>query len=96
MVNKTKQIQQLMPQKPAQPKPLTKEEQAQQIARFFTQKREQYFQLILANTLQNPNALNKIDHKTSVLACVEIALQAADYALEKLFPPPEEKKEDAE
>lgn len=80
-----------MPQKPAPAqRPLTKEEQAQQIARFFTQKREQYFQLILANTLQNPNC--KLDLKT----CVDLSLQAADYALEKLFPLPEEKKEDAE
>ena len=82
MVNKTKQIQQLMPQKPAAPKPLTKEEQAQQIARFFQQKRESYFQMILANAIQ-------ADYKNVALKqIVDESLEAADYAIEKLFPLP--------
>ena len=65
---------------PTAPKPLTDEEKAQQIARFFTQKREALFQGILFNTLQNPNC--KLDLET----CVDCALKAADYALEKLYP----------
>lgn len=83
-----------MPQKPAQPKPLTKEEQAQQIARFFTQKREQYFQLILGNAIQNATNLKAADGVVDLRALIDASLQAADYALEKLFPLPEEKKED--
>ncbi|MBR1575874.1 MAG: hypothetical protein IJ654_05420 [Bacteroidales bacterium] len=63
-------------------KPITKEEQAAQIARFFSQKREQYFQTILANSLQAGAPLN--------LDTVDKALAAADYALEKLYPVPKE------
>ena len=65
-------------------KPLTKEEQAAQIARFFSQKREALFQLILANLLQNPNC------KADLEPVVDAALKAADYALEKLYPIPQE------
>lgn len=72
-----------MPPKQA-PAPLTKEEKAAQIARFFTQKREQLFQLILANLLQNPNC------KTDLEPVVDYALKTADYALEKLYPIPQE------
>ena len=85
MVNKTKQIQQLMPQKPQAPKPLTKEEQAQQIARFLTQKREQYFQLILGNAIRAGAPI--------MLDTVDKALLAADHALEVLFPMPKEGEE---
>lgn len=86
-----------MPQKPAPAqRPLTKEEQAQQIARFFTQKREQYFQLILGNAIQNATNLKNADGVADFRALIDASLQAADYALEKLFPLPEEKKEDAE
>lgn len=83
MANKTKEIGRLMPPKQA-PAPLTKEEKAAQIARFFTQKREQLFQLILANLLQNPNC------KTDLEPVVDYALKTADYALEKLYPIPQE------
>lgn len=83
MANKTKEIGRLMPPKQA-PAPLTKEEKAAQIARFFTQKREQLFQLILANLLQNPNC------KADLEPVVDAALKAADYALEKLYPIPQE------
>lgn len=72
--------------RPATPaaKPLTKEEQEAQIARFFSQKRESLFQLILANLLQNPNC------KTDLEPVVDAALKAADYAIEKLYPLPKE------
>lgn len=72
--------------RPATPaaKPLTKEEQAAQIARFFSQKREALFQLILANLLQNPNC------KADLEPVVDAALKAADYAIEKLYPLPKE------
>ena len=64
------------------PAPLTKEEQAQQIARFFAQKREALFQGILFN------AVNGGAKPTTAL--VDEALAAADYALEKLYPLPKE------
>lgn len=72
--------------RPATPaaKPLTKEEQAAQIARFFSQKREALFQLILANLLQNPKC------KTDLEPVVDYALKIADYAIEKLYPLPKE------
>lgn len=72
--------------RPATPavKPLTKEEQAAQIARFFSQKRESLFQLILANLLQNPKC------RADLEPVVDAALKAADYAIEKLYPLPKE------
>lgn len=72
--------------RPATPaaKPLTKEEQAAQIARFFSQKREAFFQLILANLLQNPNC------KADLEPVIDAAIKAADYAIEKLYPLPKE------
>lgn len=65
---------------------LTPEQKAEQVARFFTQKREQYFQLILANLIQAG---------TPPKDAVDLAIEGADYAIEKLFPLPTEKKEDA-
>ena len=78
MTNKTKDIQRLMPQKPQQPKPLTQEEKAQQIARFLSQKREQYFQIILGGMI-HAGAEPK--------QAVDLALDAADYAMQKLYAP---------
>lgn len=69
---------------------LTPEQKAEQVARFFTQKREQYFQLILGNILHNPES-----RAISVKTAVDLALEGADYTIEKLFPLPTEKKEDA-
>ena len=65
---------------------LTPEQKAEQVARFFTQKRESYFQLILANLIQAG---------THPKDAVDLAITGADYAIEKLFPLPTEKKEDA-
>ena len=65
---------------------LTNEQKAEQVARFFTQKRESYFQLILANLIQAG---------THPKDAVDLAIEGADYAIEKLFPlPTAEKKED--
>ena len=69
---------------PTAPKPLTDEEKSQQIARFFTQKREQYFQGILFNLVQNPTI--KWETNMNLRFAVDAALDAADYALEKLYP----------
>lgn len=68
-----------MANKPVKPKPLTDEEKKQQIVRFFAQKRESYFQLILANSIQAG---------THPKQAVDLALEATDYAIEKLFPVP--------
>ena len=63
---------------------LTPEQKAEQVARFFTQKRESYFQLILANLIQAG---------THPKDAVDLAIEGADYAIERLFPLP--KAEDA-
>ena len=49
-MNKTKPIKPVM----MQPKPLTKEEQAQRFAQFLAQKKEQLFQGCLFSLLSNP------------------------------------------
>ena len=67
---------------------LTPEQKAEQVARFFSQKREQYFQLILGNILHNPEY-----HEITVKTAVDLAIEGADYAIEMLFPLP--KAEDA-
>lgn len=81
---------------PTAPKPLTDEEKAQQIARFFAQKREQLFQGILFNLLQNPGCVHAqkvtvkadgVERQTyNTIDIVDEAIAAADYALEKLYP----------
>ena len=68
-----------MANKPLKPKPLTDEEKQQQIVRFFAQKRESYFQLILGNLIRAGRTTKD---------AVDIAIEAADYAIEKLFPVP--------
>ena len=75
--------------KPAAPahKP-TKEEQAQQIARFFSQKREQYFSLILGNIIR----ANYRGEGLNIF--IDLALEAADHAIEKLYPLPAEPKQE--
>lgn len=84
---------------------LTPEQKAEQVARFFTQKREQYFQIILGNLLRNEKATHETmvtvsgkdgsQHtKVNILDIVDNAIEGADYAIEKLFPLPTEKKED--
>jgi hypothetical protein len=60
---------------------LTDEERAAQIARFFTQKREQFFMMALGNLLQAG---------TEPHQAVDLALETADRAIEKLYPVPKE------
>ena len=72
--------------KPSQPIRLpqqTKEEQEMQIARFLANKKETFFQLILANLIQAG---------THPKQAVDLAIEGADYAITKLYPV--EKKED--
>lgn len=66
---------------------LTNEQKAEQVARFFSQKRESYFQGLLFNLAHNagPDA--------DIKAIVDKAIEGADYAIERLFPLPTEKKE---
>ena len=85
---------------PAKPAPLTEEEKAAQIARFFAQKREQFFQGILFNAIQSANIVpvrQGINGKdlTDIVQydfrpLVDAALVSADYAIEKLYPVPKE------
>lgn len=89
----------LKPTTPAQ-KALTDEEKAAQVARFFTQKREQLFQLILANAMQSAHivpARQGFKEETmedfvqyDFRPFIDASLVAADYALEKLYPIPAE------
>lgn len=83
---------------------MTAEEKKIQVERFFAQKRESYFQLILANILQNEAVTHETlvtikgedmtEHRqANLIDIVDFALDAADYALEKLFPLPKEDKE---
>ena len=83
---------------------LTNEQKAEQVARFFSQKRESYFQLILANLLRNEKVTHetmvtvsgkdgKEHHQVNILEIVDTAFEGADYAIERLFPLP--KAEDA-
>lgn len=66
---------------------LTNEQKAEQVARFFSQKRESYFQGLLFNLAHTagPDA--------DIKAIVDKAIEGADYAIERLFPLP--KAEDA-
>lgn len=91
--------------KPAQPLRLpsqTKEEQEMQIARFLANKKESFFQLILANLLQNEaitadkygeNPDGTVTKKPfDIKAVIDLANEGADYILTKLYPV--QKKED--
>lgn len=92
--------------KPSQPIRLpqqTKEEQEMQMARFLSNKKETFFQLILANLLQNPNTIKETRvtvsgkeeitrHKFNIADLVDAAIEGADYAITKLYLV--EKKED--
>ena len=81
--------------KPAQPIRLpsqTKEEKEMQIARFLANKKESFFQLILANLLQNPVIANPNDGHIVLQEIIDSANDGADYILTKLYPV--QKKED--
>ena len=68
---------------------LTPEQKAEQVARFFTQKRQELFNGLLFNRAHaaGPDA--------DIKDVVDKAITGADYAIEKLFPLPTEKKEGA-
>jgi hypothetical protein len=76
--------------KPAAGAPvLTDQQKAEQIARFFTQKRQELFNGLLFNFA------NAAGPDADIKAVVDNAITGADYAIEKLFPlPTAEKKED--
>ena len=61
---------------------LTPEQKAEQVARFFAQKRESYFQGLLFNLAHTAGP------EADIKAIVDKAIEGADYALEKLFPLP--------
>ena len=73
--------------KPVKPllaaKPATQEEKERQVALYLANEKKTYFQLILANLIQAG---------THPKNAVDLAIEAADYAIEKLYPV--EKKED--
>ena len=66
---------------------LTNEQKAEQVARFFSQKRESYFQGLLFNLAHTagPDA--------DIKAIVDKAIEGADYAIERLFPLPKAEDE---
>ena len=66
---------------------LTPEQKAEQVARFFAQKRESYFQGLLFNLAHTAGP------EADIKAIVDKAIEGADYAIERLFPLPTEKKE---
>ena len=72
-----------------------------QIARFLANKKETFFQLILASLIQNPAFVQMKEgingdlsefKAISVRAAIDAAADGADYAITKLYPV--EKKED--
>ena len=83
------------------PQPPSKNEQ---ILRAIAMKRESYFQLILANLLQNESiTANRFvelkdghlsEEKMDINGIVDTALKAADHALELLYPIKPEKPEE--
>lgn len=60
---------------------MTEEEKQQQVVRFLAQKRESYFQLILANILQTGK-------NTNVKECIDAALEGSDYIMQKMYTEP--------
>ena len=91
----------------AKPGQLTTEQKAEQVARFFTQKREQYFQIILGNLLRNEKVTHETmvtvsgkdgseHHQVNILEIVDNAIAGADYAIECLFPLPTAEKKEGE
>lgn len=60
-------------------KPTGKEDQSQAVLRAIAMKRETYFQGILYNLIQSGT-------DASVKTMVDLALEGADYVIEKLYP----------
>ena len=74
---------------------LTPEQKAEQVARFFTQKRESYFQGILFNLVRGV-ASSSTGDEYGIKELVYMAIEGADYAIEKLFPLPAAEKKEGE
>lgn len=73
------------PVKPVRLSSATKEEQEMHIARFLANKKETFFELILANIL-------RAGFDGKITEAVDLAVEGADHAIVKLYPV--EKKED--
>ena len=63
---------------------MTKEDREKQVLRFLADKKENIFNLILANILRT--GIN-----TNVKECVDVAIEGADYAIKKLYQIPDAK-----
>lgn len=80
--------------KPAAGAPvLTDQQKAEQVARFFTQKRQELFNGLLFNFAHGAASSGQ---DVDVRALVDKALEGADYAIEKLFPLPSGEKREGE
>lgn len=66
----------------AAPRPLTKEEQAQRLSVFLSQKKEQYFQGCLFSMLSNPAI---VKDSLSMQSVVDLANGLAGIALKKFY-----------
>ena len=73
------------------PKPLTKEEQAQQFARMLAQKKDQLFTGVLFAAVSNPNLVSKTSGEWAE-TLVDYADAVATIALKKLYNLPDEKE----
>jgi hypothetical protein len=77
--------------KPAAGAPvLTDQQKAEQVARFFTQKRQELFNGLLFNLTHGAATLGT---GFDIKGLVDKALEGADYAIERLFPLPTEKED---
>lgn len=77
--------------KPAAGAPvLTDQQKAEQVARFFSQKRQELFNGLLFNLTHGAATLGT---GFDIKGLVDKALEGADYAIERLFPLPDAKKE---
>ena len=77
------------------PKSLTPEEKEAQIQRFLAQKKEMFFQMFSGSLARG---LDYVPTKEEALALVDLSIEMADRALEKLYIPPKEaiEKKEAE
>ena len=92
------------PTKPVQLPSMTEEEKKASIERALAQERKQYFQLILANLCQNPNAVRETQitvkgtdgiarAQLNILDIVDAAIEGSAYVMEKMYSTEEPKEE---
>jgi len=72
---------------------LTPEQKAEQVARFFSQKRQELFNGLLFNMTHGAATLGT---GFDIKGLVDKALEGADYAIERLFPLPTAEKKEGE